>query len=181
MASPRSLLAIVVSSVALVAALVVTAFDPSSATAPSIQPAYARSIDAAPGTALRGGVLARAAATSRGGPITTSTGETVNVLVSDALPIETSTPEGWAEFLTGLTHGPEITLLTAHITTLDEVQDICGSRALGCYTLAPASLARGRGPSIATRCLGHVLAMCIRPVSPHRGTSLRGFRRRVKG
>ena len=57
----------------------------------------------------------------------------MNVLVSDALPIETSTPEGWAEFLTGLTHGPEITLLTAHIATFDEVQEICGSRALGCY------------------------------------------------
>ena len=57
----------------------------------------------------------------------------MNVLVSDGLPIETSTPEGWAEFLTGLTHGPEITLLTAHIATFDEVQEICGSRALGCY------------------------------------------------
>ena len=26
-----------------------------------------------------------------------------------ALPLETSTPEGWAEFIAGLTHGPEIT------------------------------------------------------------------------
>ena len=44
--------------------------------------------------------LAQAAITWRGGPITTSTGETVDVRVSDALPLETSTPEGWAEFLT---------------------------------------------------------------------------------
>ncbi len=77
--------------------------------------------------------LARAAATSRGGPITTSTGETVDVRVSDALPLETSTPEGWAEFLTGLTHGPEISRLSTYIGTLDEIQDICGRQALGCY------------------------------------------------
>jgi hypothetical protein len=83
---------------------------------------------------LRPDVLARAAITWRGGPITTSTGETVNVQVSDALPLETSTPEGWAEFLTGLTHGPEIALLTTYIATLDEVQETCGARALGCYS-----------------------------------------------
>ena len=134
MAPPRIRpLSIVVSGAVLVAAFVVTAFGAFSATAPSIQHAYARSIDAAPATALRADGLVRVAAASRGGPITTSTGETVRVLVSDALPIETSTPEGWAEFLTGLTHGPEITLLTAHITTFDEVQEICGGGALGCY------------------------------------------------
>ena len=53
--------------------------------------------------------------------------------VSDSLPLETSTPEGWAEFLAGLTHGPEITRLTTYIVTFSEVQEICGSRALGCY------------------------------------------------
>lgn len=133
MVPPRiRLLAIVVSGAVLFAALA-TALGFSAATAPTVQPAYARSIDAAPGTALRIDGLARAAAASRGGPITASTGETVDVLVSDALPIETATPEGWAEFLTGLTHGPEITLLTTYIATLDEVQEICGSRALGCY------------------------------------------------
>jgi len=77
--------------------------------------------------------LARLATTFRGGPITTSTGEVVDVRVSDALPAETSTPEGWAEFLVHLTHGSELGQLTASIVTLDEVQEICGSRALGCY------------------------------------------------
>ena len=57
----------------------------------------------------------------------------MDVRVSDALPLETSTPEGWAEFLTKLTHGPEIAQLTTYIVTFDEVQQICGSRALGCY------------------------------------------------
>jgi hypothetical protein len=85
------------------------------------------------GTQLRPARLARAAVTWRGGPITTSTGETVEVRVSDALPLETSTPEGWAEFLTGLTHGAEISRLSTYIGTLDEIQEICGRRALGCY------------------------------------------------
>ena len=55
--------------------------------------------------------------------------------VSDSLPLQTSTPEGWAEFLAGLTHGPEIRELRTYIVTFGEVQEICGSRALGCYEL----------------------------------------------
>ena len=82
---------------------------------------------------LRASRLAQADVTFRGGPITTSTGETVDVQVSTALPADTSTPESWAEFLTGLTHGPEISLLTVYIVTFDEAQQICGSNALGCY------------------------------------------------
>jgi hypothetical protein len=68
---------------------------------------------------------------SRGGPITTSTGETVNVFVSDSLP--TVTPEQWAEFIAHLDHGSEISKVTVQIATLDEVQQICGAQALGCY------------------------------------------------
>ncbi len=89
--------------------------------------------------------LAQADVTFRGGPITTSTGETVDVQVSTALPADTSTPQNWAEFLTGLTHGPEISLLTVYIVTFDEAQQICGSNALGCYghdeLVAPGELA----------------------------------------
>jgi len=70
--------------------------------------------------------------TWRGGPITSSTGEVVMVFVSDALPAET--PEKWAEFIAGLTHGPELARLTSNIATLAEVQELCGSRALGCYS-----------------------------------------------
>ena len=68
----------------------------------------------------------------RGGPITTSTGEVVNVLVSDALP-PTETPEKWAEFIVKLVHGRELSRLTTTIATLDEVAGTCGSFALGCY------------------------------------------------
>jgi hypothetical protein len=93
----------------------------------------ARSIDAQPGTALRGARLEQAAVTWRGGPITTSTGEVVEVYVSDSLPLET-TPESWAEFLVALTHGSELARVTSYHATLAEVQELCGDRALGCYS-----------------------------------------------
>jgi len=89
--------------------------------------------------------LARAEATFHGGPTVTSTGETVDVLVSDSLSAETATPEGWAEFFAHLVHGPELAQLQAYIATIDEVQEICGTRALGCYArdqlVAPAEAA----------------------------------------
>ncbi|HEU0245518.1 MAG TPA: hypothetical protein VFR38_00350 [Gaiellaceae bacterium] len=134
MATPRiRTLAVAVSGAALLLALIVSASGTSSRTAAPAPATSARAIDSASDTTLRAERLARAAIAWRGGPITASTGETVNVLVSDALPVDTSTPEGWAEFLVGLTHGPEISLLTTHIAPLDEVQELCGSRALGCY------------------------------------------------
>jgi len=75
---------------------------------------------------------ARAALTWRGGPVTASTGEIVEIFVSDSLPTET--PEKWAEFLATLTHGPELARLTSNIASLAEVQELCGPRALGCYS-----------------------------------------------
>ncbi|HLG07456.1 MAG TPA: hypothetical protein VI409_02170 [Gaiellaceae bacterium] len=131
--APR-LLAALASGALLLAALGATGHGSPEAAGADARPTAARSIDAAPGTALRTERLARTAITWRGGPIAASTGETVNVQVSDALPPETATPESWAEFLVGLTHGPEISLLTTYIATLDEVQQLCGSRALGCYS-----------------------------------------------
>ena len=104
---------------------------------------------------LRANRLAQVPIAFRGGPITTSTGETVDVRVSDALPFETSTPEGWAEFLSKLTHGPEIASLTTYIVSFDEVQQICGSRALGCYgqdeMVAPGELAADIPPEEVVR------------------------------
>ena len=82
---------------------------------------------------LRPRILQQTPITFRGGPVTTSTGEIVDVRVSDALPPETSTPEGWAEFLVGLTHGAELPRLTTFVVSFDEVQEICGSRSAGCY------------------------------------------------
>ena len=124
---------------------------------------HARAVDAEPGQ-LRPARLARVAVTWRGGPITTSTGETVDVRVSDALPLETSTPEGWAEFLTSLTHGSEISSLTTYVGTLDEIQQICGSRALGCYSrnemvaLGETALADANPEEIVRHEYGHHIA-----------------------
>jgi hypothetical protein len=132
--SARSrLLAIFLSGVLLLAALVAAAFGPSAPAASPGAPTVARSIDARPGTALRLDRLVRAEIEWRGGPITTSTGEVVDVRVSDALPVETVTPESWAEFLAKSTHGSEISALTTYLAPLDEVQQLCGARALGCY------------------------------------------------
>ena len=96
----------------------------------SSPPALARSFDGQTG-ATRIDRQAQSAIAWRGGPIVTSTGETVLVDVSDALPAETL--EKWAEFIARLTHGPEISSLSASIATLAEVQQLCGARALGCY------------------------------------------------
>jgi len=118
---------------ALLTVLVAGGGDASQSAATPSLPVLTRSIDAQPGTALRADRLARTAIEWRGGAITTSTGEIVNVLVSDALPVE-STPESWAELIVKLTHGPELSLLTAYIVPLEEVQEFCGARALGCYS-----------------------------------------------
>ena len=99
-----------------------------STAAPSFS--YARTLAEPPATKLRRGLLSTE--TWRGGPITTSTGEVVTVLVSDRLD-PSVTPEQWAEFLAHAAHGPELSKLTAHLTTLDGVEELCGARALGCY------------------------------------------------
>jgi hypothetical protein len=102
----------------------------STSSASNALPAYARSLDGQTGVS-RIDARARTAIAWRGGAITATTGEVVNVFVSDLLPTET--PEKWAEFLVGLTHGPELALITTRLATLDEVQQLCGAQALGCY------------------------------------------------
>jgi hypothetical protein len=118
-------------------------------------PTRARALQADLTTPLRASRLARAAVTFRGGPITTASGETVDVRVSDSLPPETATPEGWAEFLAGVTHGPELAQLRAHIVSFSEVEEICGSRALGCYgrdeLVAPGELVDDISPEEVVR------------------------------
>ena len=127
------LAAVLLAGAALLAALVATGTGPAASPVPSSAPVGGPYFDAGPGVALRPARLAQVLPSWRGGPITTSTGETVTVRVSDALPVETSTPESWAELIVSLAHGPELSLLTAYVATLDEVQETCGDRALGCY------------------------------------------------
>ena len=131
MANPLTRRLAVLSAGVLLAAAVAAAATVERAT--PVAASNARALQADASTPLRASRLAIAAVTFRGGPITTASGETVVVRVSDSLPAETSTPEGWAEFLARATHGPELAQLTAYIVSFSEVQQICGSRALGCY------------------------------------------------
>jgi len=86
-----------------------------------------------PGAPLSSARLAQSSIAWVGGTTTASTGESVTVYVSAALPAELGTPQTWADFLAGLIHGPELAALTAYIAAFDEMQEVCGSRALGCY------------------------------------------------
>jgi hypothetical protein len=115
---------------ALVASSVATGIS-SASSAPKVL--HARSFDSAATPTFSRARLAQAMPSFRGGPTTASTGEIVDVRVSDSLPPEV-TPEQWAEFIVGLVHGPEISKLTTYIATLDEVQGVCGDQALGCYS-----------------------------------------------
>jgi hypothetical protein len=142
-------------AVVLSAALLLVGVGAAASTVGGSDSPYAYRLAADANAPLRASRLAQAAVTYRGGPITTSTGETVDVRVSDTLPLETSTPEGWAEFLTKLTHGREIAELTTYIVTFDEVQEICGTRALGCYgddqMVAPGELVADISPEEVVR------------------------------
>jgi len=126
--TPRRL-AVALSGALVVAAFVASALTPAAGQPHSSLQARALELDGP----LRARVLQQTPITFRGGRVTTSTGESVDVRVSEGLPPEAATPEGWAEFLVGLTHGPELSSLTTFVVTFDEVQQICGSSAAGCY------------------------------------------------
>lgn len=127
---PRSLVAAVALGLFSMLALGAAERTPAAAAGSSV---VARSLDGRT-TPLRLNRLAQAAIEWRGGPVVTSTGETVTVFVSDAFAPEVVTPESWAEFLARLVHGSELSSLETHIAPLAEVRQICGARALGCYS-----------------------------------------------
>ena len=58
----------------------------------------------------------------------------MNVYVQDELlAADPTAGQKWADILTGLVHGAELSSLTVYIATLDQVTQTCGSGALGCY------------------------------------------------
>jgi hypothetical protein len=64
----------------------------------------------------------------------TASGAGVKVLVSPAYASDSGAGQRWAEFFDSLVHGAELSLLTAYIAPLDEVQTMCnGTDVLGCY------------------------------------------------
>jgi hypothetical protein len=101
-----------------------------------------------------------------GGPVTAADGETVTVYVQDELlAADPGVPQRFADLLTSLLHGPELSKLTLNLATLDRVQQVCGAGALGCYSrramsiVAPGEDLRSiTARSIVTHEYGHHIA-----------------------
>ena len=70
-----------------------------------------------------------------GGPTVATDGETVNIFLSDSYPVDPNLAKQWADFMTGLVHGPELKTVSIHLLTLAEVQqrNVCGTDAYACY------------------------------------------------
>jgi hypothetical protein len=65
---------------------------------------------------------------------TASTGELVNISISESYPVDDAVGQTWANFFAGLVHGSELQLLKVFVVTPDEVGFVCGNvDALGCY------------------------------------------------
>jgi hypothetical protein len=95
---------------------------------------------------------------------TASTGESVNVSVSDSYPADDAVGQGWADWFAGLVHGSELQLLHVYVATPQELQSECGNPdALGCYgsnmLVVPGEAVEGVDPKlIATHEYGHHVA-----------------------
>ncbi len=71
---------------------------------------------------------------SWGGTFVAANGERVNVEVSDAYPEDPVIAQRWADYLSSLVHGSELSRVTAYLAPIDEVELICGEDALACYS-----------------------------------------------
>jgi hypothetical protein len=98
--------------------------------------------------ATRKARLLLAAPSYWGGRYTTPTGEAVTVYVSNSYPQDPALPQRWANFLSTLVHGSELSLVTAYLAPLGEVEGICGVQALACYSPSESLLvAPGEAPA----------------------------------
>ena len=68
-----------------------------------------------------------------GGPVTASTGEVVNISVSDSIPQDPAFPQSVADFLVQLDHGNELGTVSIYLVPAAEVQQLCGPSVGGCY------------------------------------------------
>jgi hypothetical protein len=92
--------------------------------------------------------LAQAPSGYWGGVYRASTGENVTVYASNAYPMNPALGQRWADFLTSLVHGSEISTVTVLLSTSDEIARFCGQDALACYSDRGALLyAPGEDPS----------------------------------
>jgi hypothetical protein len=82
-----------------------------------------------------------------GGAHTTTRGETVTVYASATYPQDPARTQAWAEYLSSLVHGSELTSVSLAVAPLTEVQNVCGRGALACYSsLQGAIFAPGEPP-----------------------------------
>ncbi len=130
-------IALVASGAAALAAALVASAALVAPAAPLVAPAplpgaQARLVEPAGPSPLHA-AAARRTVSWTGGPMTASTGEQVTVFVSTRYTAEQHNPQGWADFIASLPHGAELASVTAYIAPLDELQEICGTQALGCY------------------------------------------------
>jgi hypothetical protein len=114
-------------------------------------------------TLARAGAARVAAGNWNGGSYTTATGDTVVVYVSPAYGSDASIGRRWADFFASLPHGRELRSLTAYVAPLNEVEELCGGEALGCYggsTLVMVGDSSGGIPpaSVAAHEYGHHVA-----------------------
>jgi hypothetical protein len=145
--------------------------SPAAPTESRPEPAAAPPVFAQHGTLLAAETALRPSSVTRvlqgswwGGPGTASTGETVNVYLSDAFPQDEAVRANWLNFFAWLHHGPELSTLTVYVALLSEVQSFCGSEAAGCYSPArkilviPGDLDQGVNFDIAAHEYGHHIA-----------------------
>jgi hypothetical protein len=70
-----------------------------------------------------------------GGPTVATDGETVKLFFSASYPVDPARALQWADFMTSLVHGPELSTVAIHLAPLTEVQQLCrSSLALACYS-----------------------------------------------
>jgi hypothetical protein len=71
---------------------------------------------------------------SWGGAYTTPTGESVTVFASSAYPVDRTIGQRWADFLSTLVHGSELSSVTVFLAPDFQVDRFCGSDAVACYS-----------------------------------------------
>jgi hypothetical protein len=75
-----------------------------------------------------------------GGPTVATNGETVTIYFSDSYPVDAARAQQWADYMTSLIHGPELSAVSLHLMPLTEVQRVCGGAALACYSPRRATI-----------------------------------------
>lgn len=83
-----------------------------------------------------------------GGQYRTAAGEAVTIYASNSYPMDPALGQRWANFLSSLVHGSELSTVTVLLSTPTQISSICGQDALACYSQRGALLyAPGEDPS----------------------------------